>query len=53
VQANYNFDCCGVSLEFRRFQFGATVRDERQFRVAITFANIGTFGNLKKQERMF
>lgn len=53
VQANYNFDCCGLSLEFRRFQFGATVRDERQFRVAITFANIGTFGNLKKQERMF
>ncbi len=53
VQANYNFDCCGISVEFRRFQFGATVRDERQFRVALTFANVGTFGNLKKQERMF
>jgi LPS-assembly protein len=53
VQANYNFDCCGLSFEFRRFQFGAVVRDERQFRVAISFANIGTFGNLKKQERMF
>lgn len=53
VQANYNFDCCGFSIEFRRFHFGRTVRDERQFRVAITFANIGTFGNLKKQERMF
>ena len=53
VQANYNFDCCGLSFEFRRFQFGQTVRDERQFRVAITFANIGSFGNLKKRERMF
>ncbi len=53
VQTNYNFDCCGVSVEFRRFHFGRTLRDERQFRVAITFANIGTFGNLKKQERMF
>ena len=53
VQANYNFDCCGLSVEFRRFQFGRTVRDERQFRVAITFANIGSFGNLKKRERMF
>ncbi len=28
------------------------LRDERQFRVAITFANLGAFGNLKKQERM-
>ena len=53
VQANYNFDCCGVSVEFRRFQFGPTLRDERQFRLALTLANIGTFGNLKKQERMF
>ena len=53
VQTNYNFDCCGLSFEFRRFQFGPQVRDERQFRVAITFANIGTFGNLKKRERMF
>ncbi len=53
IQGNYNFDCCGFSLEFRRFQFGRAVRDERQFRVAITFANIGSFGNLKKQERMF
>src|SRR5205085_2609553 len=48
VQTNYNFDCCGMSVEFRRFHFGATLRDERQFRVALTFANIGTFGNLKK-----
>ena len=53
VQANYNFDCCGLSFEFRRFQFGREVRDERQFRIAITFANIGSFGNLKKRERMF
>ena len=53
VQANYNFDCCGFSVEFRRFQFGRTVRNERQFRIAITFANIGSFGNLKKRERMF
>lgn len=53
VQANYNFDCCGFSVEYRRFHFGATLRDENSFRVAISFANIGTFGNLKKQERIF
>ncbi len=53
LQSNYNFDCCGFNVEFRRFHFGRTFRDERQFRVAITFANIGSFGNLKKQERMF
>jgi LPS-assembly protein len=53
AQATYNFDCCGISVQFNRFHFGPTLRDERQFRVAVSFANIGTFGNLKKQERMF
>jgi LPS-assembly protein len=39
-------------MEYRRFALG-TVRNENQFRFALTFANIGTFGNLKRQEKMF
>ncbi|HKW97082.1 MAG TPA: LPS assembly protein LptD [Bryobacteraceae bacterium] len=51
AQVTYNTDCCGLSVQFRRFSFG--VRNENQFRVAFAVANIGSFGTLKKQERLF
>ena len=51
-QAAYNWDCCGVSFEYRRFALGS-VRNENSFRFAFTLANIGTFGNLRRQERLF
>ena len=51
-QNSYNWDCCGISVEYRRFALGS-VRNENQFRFAFTLANIGTFGNLRRQERLF
>ena len=51
TQVTYNTDCCGWSVQFRRFGFGT--RNENQFRVAFNVANIGSFGTLRKQERMF
>jgi LPS-assembly protein len=51
TQVTYNTDCCGISFQYRRFNFGA--RNENQFRVAFAVANIGSFGTLKKQERLF
>jgi len=52
VQVNYNGGCCGVALEYRRINLGA-VRTENQFRVAFIIANLGTFGNLRRQEKIF
>lgn len=52
AQTTYNWDCCGVTVEFRRLALGA-VRNENQFRFAFTIANIGTFGTLKRQERVY
>jgi len=52
AQAAYNWDCCGISVEYRRFSLG-TVRNENQYRFAFTLANIGSFGNMKRQERLF
>ena len=52
AQAAYNWDCCGISLEYRRFALGV-VRNENAFRFAFTLANIGTFGNMRRQERLF
>jgi len=51
-QTSYNWDCCGVSFEYRRYALGS-VRNENQFRFSFTLANIGAFGNLKRQERIY
>jgi LPS-assembly protein len=52
VQTGYNWDCCGFNVEYRRFALGA-VRNENQFRFAFSLANVGAFGNLKRQERLY
>jgi LPS-assembly protein len=51
TQITYNTDCCGFSVQYRRFNVGT--RDEHQFRAALAIANIGSFGTLKRQERLF
>lgn len=51
-QWSYNWDCCGLAMEYRRFALGS-VRNENQFRFAFTLANVATFGNLRLQERLF
>lgn len=52
AQTTYNWDCCGITVEYRRFALGS-VRNENQFRFSFTLANIGSFGNLRKQERLY
>lgn len=51
AQITYNTDCCGFSVQYRRFGF--STRSENQFRFSLTIANIGAFGTLRKQERLF
>jgi LPS-assembly protein len=52
VLVNYNGGCCGLSFEYRRINLGA-VRTENQFRVAFVIANIGTFGNLRRLDKIY
>jgi LPS-assembly protein len=52
VLLNYNGGCCGLAFEYRRINLGA-VRTENQFRVAFIVANIGTFGNLRRIDKIF
>jgi LPS-assembly protein len=51
MQATYNTDCCGFSVQFARLDFGS--RNENQYRFAFAVANLGSFGTLKRQERLF
>ena len=52
TQVTYNTNCCGVSVQWRRIVFGVR-NDTSEFRVAFAVSNIGTFGNLRRQDRMF
>jgi len=51
TEVSYNSDCCGLSFQHRRFSFGT--RNENQYLVSFSVANIGSFGTLRKQERLF
>jgi LPS-assembly protein len=52
VQMSYNGGCCGLAVEYRRINLGQ-IRAENQFRLAFIIANIGAFGNLRHQEKLF
>jgi LPS-assembly protein len=52
LQISYNGNCCGLAVEYRRIALGQ-VRTDNQFRIAFIIANIGTFGNLRRQEKIF
>jgi len=53
-QVTYNTNCCGLSLQFHRYNIGSSLGARNDFRVAFQVANISTpLGNLKKQDRMF
>jgi LPS-assembly protein len=52
VQTTYNWDCCGVTLEYRTYTV-ANVRNENLFRFSFTLANIGGIGSLRPQERLY
>jgi len=52
AQVTYNTNCCGLSVEYRRYNIG--VRDESLYRIAFAIANLNsTLGTLRKQDRLF
>jgi LPS-assembly protein len=51
-EISYNGSCCGISLGYRRLSLGE-IRTDNQFRISLNIANIGTFGNLRRPERLF
>ena len=52
IQTSYNWNCCGVAFEYRKFNLG-TIRNDPGYRFNFTLANIGTAGNLRRAERLF
>jgi LPS-assembly protein len=52
AQASYNWNCCGLALEYRKYDLG-TIRNEGAYSFNFTLANIGTAGNLRRAESLF
>ncbi len=52
VQTAYNWNCCGFSVEYRKYELGS-VRNENAYRFNFTLANIGSAGNLRHADRLF
>ncbi len=52
IQANYNWDCCGLTVGYRRFQLGS-VRDETQYLYSFTLANFGSVGDIRRSNSIF
>ena len=53
IQSAYNWDCCGFSFEYRKFQLGPSVPSSSEYRFSFTLAGVGTAGNLRHAERLF
>jgi LPS-assembly protein len=52
LQASYNWNCCGLSVEYRKYDLG-TVRNEGTYSFNFTLANIGSAGNLRRAQSLF
>jgi LPS-assembly protein len=57
AQVTYNTDCCGLSGQYRKiYRQGSTPGTyfyENSYAISFSVANIGQFGSLRKQDRLF
>jgi LPS-assembly protein len=52
IQTGYNWDCCGLSFEVRRYSLG-TVPEDTQYLYSFTLAGVGSAGSLRRAVRIF
>jgi len=52
VQAVYNWDCCGLTVGYRRFALGS-LRDETQYLYSFTLASFGSVGDIRRTNTVF
>ena len=56
VQVVYNWNCCGLTFGYRRFELGtigSTSRDETQWLYSFTLANFGGVGDTRRSNSVF
>lgn len=56
VEAVYNWDCCGLSMGYRRFELGTiqgTGRNEHEWLYSFTLADFGSVGDIRRATSIF
>ena len=53
IQTNYNWDCCGVTFLYSRFAPGVGIPSENAYRFSFSLTNVGTFGSIRKLQRLY
>ena len=56
IQAVYNWDCCGLTVGYRRFELGkagSVSRDETEWLYSFTLANFGSVGDIRHSTSVF
>lgn len=52
VQAQYNWNCCGLDFQYRRFSLGP-IRNDKEYFYSFNFAGISGVGDLKRRISLF
>jgi LPS-assembly protein len=54
-QVTYNTNCCGMGVEYRQNNWHGVlgIQNSTDVRFAFTVANMGSFGTLRRQDRLF
>ncbi len=52
IQTNYNWDCCGIAFQYQRYSLGPG-RNENAYHFSFSLTNVGTFGSIKRLQRLY
>jgi LPS-assembly protein len=53
VMGVYNWNCCGISLGYRKLDLGPSRTNDRTYLYSFTFANFGSVGSVKHTTTIF
>ncbi len=52
AQGSYNWNCCGLMFQYRRFSLGS-IRDDTEYFYSLSFAGISSVGDLRRRISIF
>jgi LPS-assembly protein len=52
IEAGYNWNCCGIALEMRRFSL-TNIRDDTEYTYRFSLAGFGSIINIPRAVRLF
>jgi LPS-assembly protein len=53
TQATYNWDCCGITVGYRRFDLGSIRGEDGQWLYSFTLANFGSVPGINRSKSVF